>query len=128
MLSSFLSQLQLGLLLAYLTDASALRYHHLTKRDPSENVLGGANFPDPSIINVDGTSYAFSTTSAGLGIPMVSNPDFSDASGWSAITDAFPSTDVPAFGDGGWAVPTTSWAPDVNQLVSVIPPRLVRLG
>ena len=88
---------------------------------PNYDVLGGANFPDPSIINVDGVSYAFGTPDgAGHNIPMTSNPDFSDASGWSEIIDAFPPEGVPAFGDGGWAIAGTNWAPDVNRLVSAI--------
>lgn len=114
---SVLCQLPLGLLITCLIGVEA-RPKALHKRDPNYDVLGGANFPDPGIIDVSGTSYVFGTVDgAGHNVPMVSNSDFSNAGGWSAITDAFPGTDVPAMGDGGWAAQMTTWAPDVNQLV-----------
>lgn len=80
------------------------------------NVLGGVDFPDPSIVSADGVSYAFSTPNGDADIPMTHNGDFDDASNWSDIEDAFPSDDVPAFGSSGWAVAGTAWAPDVNHL------------
>lgn len=80
------------------------------------NVLGGADFPDPSIINADGISYAFCTPNGDADTPMTHNSDFDNASDWSDITDAFPSNGVPAFGSSGWAVVGTAWAPDVNHL------------
>lgn len=82
------------------------------------DVLNGANFPDPSIIRSNKVWYAFATNDgAGHNIPVTSNAGkFNDASGWSAITDAFPLDNVPAFGDSGWAVAGTTWAPDVNHL------------
>lgn len=118
MVLSVLCQLPLGLLLTCILGADALP-KQLHKRDPSYDVLGNdANFPDPSIVDVDGTSYVFGTVDgAGHNVPMVSNADFTNAGGWSAITDAFPGTDVPAMGDGGWATQMSTWAPDVNQLV-----------
>ena len=123
MLVSILCQVPLTLLLACLSDASpAPRNFRPLRRQssPGENVLGGQNFPDPSIINVGGTSYVFGTTTAGLNIPYTSNSAFGPT-GWDqTLLDAFPSDGVPAFGSGGWAAPGTSWAPDVSQLVSVI--------
>lgn len=89
----------------------------LRKRDPNTDVLGGANFPDPTIINIGGTSYVFGTVDGnGHQVPVASNPDFNDPSGWSAISDSFPSEGVPAFGPNGWAAPNTIWAPDVVRL------------
>lgn len=80
------------------------------------DVLNGHNFPDPCIINVGGVSYAFGTSDgAGNSIPMTSNSDFSNAAGWAAVSDAFPYTNVPAFGSNGWAAPYSAWAPDVNH-------------
>ncbi|KAK3697623.1 hypothetical protein LTR37_017361 [Vermiconidia calcicola] len=106
MLSSTLDSLLIGLLLSLQTNA-----------DPKYNVLDGANFPDPSIVKVHGKSYAFATNDgAGHNIPVTSNPRFRKASGWSEITDAFPTKGVPAFQEGGWAVEGTTWAPDVNHL------------
>lgn len=119
MVLSVLCQLPLGLLLTCILGAEA-RPKHLQKRDPNYNVLSGANFPDPSIIDVSGISYVFGTVDgAGHNVPLVCNSDFSNAGGWSAIIDAFPGTDVPAMGDGGWATQMSTWAPDVNQLVSM---------
>ncbi|KAF2170694.1 glycoside hydrolase family 43 protein [Zasmidium cellare ATCC 36951] len=93
------------------------RCFRLGKRDPNTDVLGGANFPDPTIINVEGTSYAFGTVDGqGHQVPVVSNPDFNNPSGWSSISDSFPSEGVPAFGPNGWAAPDTVWAPDVVRL------------
>lgn len=111
-----LCQLPIGLLLSCLSSAEA-RPSRLQRRDPSYNVLSGANFPDPSLLEVDGTAYVFGTVDgAGHNVPLTSNSDFSNTGGWSEITDAFPDTDVPAMGSGGWAAASTTWAPDVNQL------------
>lgn len=110
MLLSILSKFPLALLVSYLS---------ICKAAPQYNVLNGANFPDPSIVNVKGVSYVFGTPDgAGHYTPMTHNRNFNNAAGWSAITDAFPPKDVPAFGKDGWAVKGTSWAPDVNHLVS----------
>lgn len=118
MVLSIFCQLPFGLLLSCALGVDG-RPGHLHKRDPSYDVLRGANFPDPSILDVYGTSYVFGTVDgAGHNVPMSSNPDFSNAGGWSEITDAFPGTDVPAMGSGGWAAQMTTWAPDVVQLVS----------
>lgn len=80
------------------------------------DVLGGANFPDPSIIITKGVTYAFSTIGDSGNIPVTHNKHFNNASSWSGIVDAFPVEGVPAFSSNGWAVPSTSWAPDVNHL------------
>lgn len=115
---SILRYFTLGLLLPSLTSAKPILQERLSKRAPSYDVLGGANFPDPSIINVDGLTYAFGTVDgAGHSVPYTSNPDFNNPSGWSRIRDSFPSAGVPAFGNNGWAAVDTIWAPDVNRLV-----------
>lgn len=89
----------------------------LEKRDPNTDVLGGLNFPDPSIIDVEGTAYALGTVDGqGHQVPMTSNPNFNDPSGWSPVVESFPSESVPAFGANGWAAPNTVWAPDVVRL------------
>lgn len=94
---------------------SARPRYYLEKRDPETGLLGGANFPDPSIILYDNTYYVFGTNNgAGQNIPVTSNSDFSNAGGWTAPVDAFPSDGVPAFSN--WAVSGTTWAPDVSQL------------
>lgn len=114
---SILQYVSLTLLLPSLTAAKPILKNRLSKRDPHFNVLGGANFPDPSIINVDGLAYAFGTVDgAGHSVPYTSNPNFNNPSGWSPIRDAFPSANVPAFGSNGWAAVDTIWAPDLNRL------------
>jgi hypothetical protein len=118
MLLSSACKLPLGLLSICVLGSDA-RPSRLLKRDNNINVLNGANFPDPSIIDYNGVSYVFGTVDgAGHNVPLTSNANFDDASSWSAITDAFPCANVPAFGSGGWAQANTTWAPDVNQLVS----------
>jgi len=107
-----------GLLLSSLGAASPTPASKLWKRDPAYDVLRGTNFPDPSLINLDGTTYAFGTGNQGnlqgVQVGMTSNPEFSNAGGWSAVTDAFPAESVPAFAN--WAQEGTVWAPDVNHL------------
>jgi len=107
-MASLFHSLSLTLVFSILTHASTIHY----------DVLGDStNFPDPSILVVGDVSYAFATNDgAGHNIPVTSNPHFNDPSGWSALTDAFPTDGVPAFGGGGWAVEGTTWAPDVNHL------------
>ncbi|EME40383.1 glycoside hydrolase family 43 protein [Dothistroma septosporum NZE10] len=85
--------------------------HRLSKRAPSYDVLHGADFPDPSIINVDGISSAFGTGSGQLQVQYTSNPDFNNASGWAAPSESFPVGNQPS-----WAKPLTVWAPDVERL------------
>ncbi|KAF2235082.1 glycoside hydrolase family 43 protein [Viridothelium virens] len=69
------------------------------------------NFPDPSIIKVGSTWWAFATESAGTGIniPMASSTDFKT---WIVTSqDALPNTPP-------WVNMTAQalWAPDANQL------------
>ena len=77
-------------------------------------VLKG-NFPDPSIINIDGVIYTFSTTSEGLNVPVATEQQgqgmqrlmMTDS---TKLMDAMPT--LPKWTDGG------IWAPDVVQIVS----------
>lgn len=125
---SLLSLGSLGLLLPCLITAKPVRLNErLSKRAPSYDVLGGANFPDPSIINVDGLTYAFGTgDGAGNSVPYTTNADFNNPSSWSQVRDSFPSAGVPAFGGSGWAAVDTIWAPDVNRLVCTTTADLVK--
>lgn len=116
LLASFY-QVPLILLLPCFSDGKAHHFYRSTKVAPNYDVLAGANFPDPSIVNVQGISYVFATTDGiGHNIPTVSNRHFNDGSSWSGLNEAFPVVGVPAYGPGGWAVPFTSWAPDVQHL------------
>jgi hypothetical protein len=115
------------LLLTSLNLVTSTPIQRLTKREPHVDVLSGANFPDSTLIAVDNITYVFGTDDGvGHQVPLTSNPDFEDPSGWSAISDAFPSEGVPAFGDGGWAVKGSLWAPDVVRLVSLLFMRIER--
>lgn len=120
MASLFLSSnVFLTLLLCSAAIANPVRRAQLAKRDPSGDVLNGANFPDPSLLTVDGTTYVFGTDSGGLNIQMASNPNFSNTGGWTlSPDDAMPSASFPS-----WVTPDSGgnleiWSPDINQLVS----------
>ncbi|EGO03197.1 glycoside hydrolase family 43 protein [Serpula lacrymans var. lacrymans S7.3] len=64
-----------------------------------------ANFPDPSILQAAGTTYAFSTNSGSINIQVATSPDGGNT--WTLTnTDALP--DV-----GSWATTGNTWAPDV---------------
>ena len=70
------------------------------------------NFPDPSIIKVNSTWWAFATesTDTGINIPMATSSDFET---WTIMSeDALPNTPP-------WVNMTAQalWAPDVNQIV-----------
>ncbi|TFK47469.1 glycoside hydrolase family 43 protein [Heliocybe sulcata] len=95
-----LASLLLLPLLSLLAGASPLE-----KRGITGPVIS-SNFPDPSILQVGGTWYAYSTTSGGKNVPMQTSSDFVH---WSPVsTDALPN--VGAWSSGG------VWAPDVIQL------------
>ncbi|MCJ1286442.1 hypothetical protein MMC26_005787 [Xylographa opegraphella] len=68
-----------------------------------------SNFPDPAIITVGNTYYAFATGSGGLNIPIATS---SDGSTWTNTnTDALPRA-------GSWSNGQNIWAPDVVRLSS----------
>jgi len=71
------------------------------------------NFPDPSIIHIDGVSYAFATNNRAVGGPMihVQMATSTDNETWTYLNgqDALPRV-------GAWATGARTWAPDVVQL------------
>ena len=69
------------------------------------------DFPDPSIIEVDGTWYAFATGSNGYNIQAARSSNF-DCPNWKAVIQE------PLPGSGPWADEGLTWAPDVVQLVN----------
>ncbi|KAL8746004.1 MAG: hypothetical protein Q9190_001930 [Brigantiaea leucoxantha] len=79
----------------------------LVKRDPlAQGPVMDVNFPDPALIQVEGTCYAFSTTSGGLNVPIATSPDYTT---WAPSNeDALPNLPV-------WTTGSI-WAPDVIQL------------
>ncbi|KAF8303313.1 Arabinanase/levansucrase/invertase [Clavulina sp. PMI_390] len=79
----------------------------IEKRSISSPILNDANFADPSLIEVDGTWYAFSTTNNGLNVPWAYSSDFVN---WEMGSgDALPTV-------GQWSTGAEVWAPDVIQL------------
>jgi arabinan endo-1,5-alpha-L-arabinosidase len=62
------------------------------------------DFPDPDVIEVDGTFYAFATIAMGRNIQAASSKDLLN---WTWLKDALPK--VPS-----WALKGDTWAPDVT--------------
>ncbi|EIW77470.1 glycoside hydrolase family 43 protein [Coniophora puteana RWD-64-598 SS2] len=66
-----------------------------------------ANFPDPAMIQVNGTAYAYATNSGNINVQVAVSHD--SGATWNLTgTDALP--DV-----GSWATNGSTWAPDVVQ-------------
>ena len=63
----------------------------------------GGDFPDPGILVVGNTYYAYSTEVGSVNVPVMTSTDLTH---WSAITDALKA--LPA-----WAAPGSTWAPTV---------------
>lgn len=77
----------------------------LSKRSINGPVIT-ANFPDPAILTVGGTYYAFSTNSGGQNVPVQTSTDLVN---WTPLADALPTV-------GAWSTGANVWAPDVIQL------------
>jgi beta-xylosidase len=67
-----------------------------------------SDFPDPGIINVNGTYYAYATNSAGKNIQLATSTDLVD---WKMLPDALPALPSWATTEFGFA-----WAPEVIQI------------
>lgn len=80
--------------------------HPITKRGFSDGPVITANFPDPGLINVDNTWYAFATNSGGKNFPIATSGDFSS---WT-VTDKDALPNLPPWATGN------AWAPDPVQL------------
>ena len=77
-----------------------------SKRAFSNGPVITQDFPDPSLINVGGTYYAFATTNGQQNIQKATSPDFNT---WTVTgEDALPT--LPSWSNGA------TWAPDVIQL------------
>ena len=111
-LSMFSSLSFLAFVLLHQAASFPFSRQHTKRDDVAGPKMNGANFPDPSIINVNNTFYAFATNSGGVHIQVATSADFNT---WTlkAGYDALPS--LPSWIDQ--SDPNT-WAPDVNQLVS----------
>ena len=64
------------------------------------------DFPDPDVVLVGSTYYAYATNSVAGNIQIISSPDLTH---WTAVGDALPS--LPS-----WATPDETWAPTVAQI------------
>jgi hypothetical protein len=81
---------------------------------PCLSLAGGANsglvypfdFPDPFVLALGGTYFAYATNSVEGNIQIIES---SDLTHWSAVGNALPS--LP-----GWAAPNATWAPSVMEL------------
>jgi hypothetical protein len=81
---------------------------------PCQTLAGGASsglvypfdFPDPFVLRVGGTYFAYATNSVEGNIQIISS---SDLVHWSEVGNALPS--LP-----GWAAPNATWAPSVMQV------------
>jgi arabinan endo-1,5-alpha-L-arabinosidase len=75
--------------------------------EPQPAFVIDADFPDPDVIAVDGTYYAFATNTPGVNVQYAAS---SDLETWTASRDdVFP--ELPA-----WAEAGRTWAPDVAAL------------
>ncbi|KAI0734387.1 Arabinanase/levansucrase/invertase [Fomitopsis betulina] len=81
----------------------------LFKRNVTTGPVIDHDFPDPSIILLNQTWYAYSTSAGGKNVPVASSTDFNTT--WTIVADALPDS-------GDWIDPDDSgiWAPDVRQL------------
>lgn len=64
------------------------------------------DFPDPDVINVGGTYFAYGTNAAGGNVQIIESTDLTH---WSLVGDALP--ELPA-----WANAGATWAPGVFEL------------
>ena len=84
--------------------------HNSNNTKRSASAVYDIDFPDPSIIEVDGTWYAFATGSNGYNIQAAKSLCF-DPPDWQPVVQE------PLPGSGSWADEGLTWAPDVVQLV-----------
>jgi beta-xylosidase len=73
-----------------------------------DNPVFASDFPDPHVILVDGTYYAYSTNSNGQNIPVISSDDLTS---WERVRDALPV--LPSWTALGFG---SRWAPGVIQI------------
>ena len=72
------------------------------------------NFPDPALIEVNGSWYAFATSGKGKNSQVAISPSFTDHD-WKLLNETDPLPDP-----GPWATNENVWAPDVIQLVGYV--------
>src|SRR5918995_2428999 len=67
------------------------------------NPVHASDFPDPFVLRVDDTYYAYATNGAGKEVQTLTSTDLVR---WRAGADALPDL-------GTWAYPGKTWAPEV---------------
>jgi len=72
---------------------------------PGEPVID-RDFPDPDVLLVDGTYYAYATNDSESNVQVATSTDLVT---WTSLPDAFP--DLP-----DWVEPGDTWAPDVSRV------------
>ena len=72
---------------------------------PGEPVID-SDFPDPDVLLVDGTYFAYATNDAQSNVQVATSTDLVT---WRALPDAFP--ELP-----DWVVPGDTWAPEVSRV------------
>ena len=76
---------------------------------PSGNPVIDRNFPDPDVLEVDGTYYLYATEGNGRNVQVATSPDLST---WEVLDDdALPQLPT-------WVIPGKTWAPEVTQIGS----------
>jgi beta-xylosidase len=70
------------------------------------NPVYDADFPDPAVLRVADTYYAFGTNGGDSNIQLLTSPDLVH---WTPQADALPTL-------GSWAVAGNTWAPEVIQI------------
>ncbi|CAK3836146.1 glycoside hydrolase family 43 [Lecanosticta acicola] len=117
---SIFSLLAQPTLCAPIRSRGATLEHRLSKRTIAGPKIDGANFPDPSIINVNDVWYAFATRTIGstIHVQVATSTDFET---WSmrynddgSQFDALP--DLPSWVDDSTVLSSKVWGPDVNVL------------
>ena len=74
-----------------------------TGGDTFTNPVYARNFPDPGVIEADGTWYAYGTNTVSANVPVLTSTDLVT---WTEGTDAMPEV-------GAWASRGNTWAPEV---------------
>ena len=70
------------------------------------NPVYGSNFPDPAVLEVDGTYWAYATKNQVEAMPVLRSPDLVR---WQAVGDGMPDL-------APWVEPGLSWAPEVAKV------------
>lgn len=71
-----------------------------------DNPVIADDFPDPDVLEVDGTFYAYATNGNLRNVRVARSTDLQD---WELLDDALP--DLPS-----WVIPGKTWAPEVTEL------------